>query len=50
MDFALTREQKMYQPSNTRDPIFKIATFGIVGDLREIVPRLAEELRDQISG
>jgi electron transfer flavoprotein alpha subunit len=26
-------------------PIFKVATFGIVGDLFKIVPALADEIR-----
>ncbi|NIQ40208.1 MAG: electron transfer flavoprotein subunit alpha/FixB family protein, partial [Proteobacteria bacterium] len=29
-------------------PIFKIATFGIVGDLFQVLPKLTEELKKKL--
>jgi electron transfer flavoprotein alpha subunit len=31
-------------------PIFEIADYGIVGDLFDVVPALAEEIRNQTQG
>ena len=31
-------------------PIFKVADFGIVGDVEEVLPALTEQAKDMVSG